>query len=338
MRGGKKSGFRRFRVLAAVVLGLILGAGLYALFRPRPVWYVEAPYAALWRQMTASSSLPQSWRIITFENDPAGKPSRPLPQRFYGFRITANSGTGAGMAPRGITALYPMLSQAGEYRGALALAVNPWMVFRRRTDPPLSRSRAETAEGEGVLFIPGKDRYAAAAWTAQLLQEQPGVFPPAGDLWVETAESLFRGSLFQRGALTYGWADIWSRLDDVSPSWVYAPLSRVEDLPGYRTSLWEADRFPEKDGWNEFGLQAQILWAIPFGNEKNTPSRAKRLGDPLPWLRDAGTQTAIADALGWIPAHRQGKPYNPIAHSAQLAWLSSSYIWEAELPQGTGDW
>ena len=318
--------YLRFIIPAA---GLVVLAclGLFFLMRPRPVWVVEAQYEAAWRRLLASSDLPQSWQRVLAADGPGADDSR------FGYRISTRHGEEE--AGTGIRALYPYLSQTGEYKGALALAADPWLVFRSNTTLPLSRSRAE-GSGAGTLFMAGRDPMALAGWTAQLLQQRPGVFAPWGEQWTVTSESLFLRRHFQPGAQTYTWGEIWPQLIDSPSSWAYAPLSAAQQLPGYRLSLLEADRFPEKEDWNEFSLQAQILWAIPFGAEKGR-SHAKALAKAAAWLQDAQTQSDLSSAIGWIPANREARPYNPIAHSAQLAWLGSSYIWEASLPSGGGE-
>jgi hypothetical protein len=253
--------------------------------------------------------------------------------RYFGFKIkTAHPGE---RADAGIIVLYTGLSRQGEYQGVPALAVNPWMVFRSNTSLPLSRSRAETA-GEGSLYLAGRDSGSLAGWTAQLLQERPGVFPPWGERWTDTAKNLIQNRHFQQGALTYSWGEIWPRIINTPSAWVYAPLAAAQRLPGHQLSLIEADRFPEKEDWNVFSLQAQVLWAVPFGAE-NKQSRDKLLTTGE-WLGKVETQSSLAADLGWIPARSEGKPYNPVALSAQLAWLASSYIWEAELPAEARDY
>jgi hypothetical protein len=213
------------------------------------------------------------------------------------------------------------------------------MVFRLNTAPPLSRFRAGgevSGEGEGgILFFAGKDGNSLGAWVSQLLQERPGAFPPPGDIWAETAARLYREGRFQRGAPSFSWADVWDRFFGEPLAWVYAPLSAAESLPGHRAALLEADRFPEGEGWTGFGLQARVLWARPFGLEGRSPAAGKRmeeaLGEAREWLSAPGTQSDLAAELGWIPARREGRPHNPIAASAQRAWLGSSFIWETSL-------
>jgi hypothetical protein len=48
------------------------------------------------------------------------------------------------------------------------------------------------------------------------------------------------------------------------------------------------------------------------------------------WLKDARTQTIIANRLNWIPAHAGGTPFDPVSREAQLAWLSSSFVWQPD--------
>jgi hypothetical protein len=221
--------------------------------------------------------------------------------------------------------LYEGLASSREYEGALVLALDPWMMFKDFKDPAVSRSRVDASEGgEGVLIAPGRDVDSRWAWAAQLLQRQSGVFPQDQALWQATVETMFRNNArFQPGAETYGWIDAMPLLYRSSPAWVYAPLSRIRSQSYQDTSGLEANRYPEPEDWHEFGIQAAMLWAVPFGGEQNQ----KKLGDLQAWLAAPATQTAIANVLGWIPAHPAGTPYNAISRSARLAYLSSSFIW-----------
>jgi hypothetical protein len=199
------------------------------------------------------------------------------------------------------------------------------MMFRDFKESAVSRARVESDEGgEGVLILPGLDGDVKWAWVAQLLQIQPGIFPRERQVWDEAWKNLFWGRRFQPGAETYGWLDAMPLLYRSSPAWIYAPLSRIRHMPIQETSNLEASRFPEREDWHEFGLQAAVLWAVPFGREKDR----RKLGELDFWLGDPKTQTVIADTLGWIPAHRDGTPYNAISRAARLAWLGSSFIWQ----------
>jgi hypothetical protein len=170
----------------------------------------------------------------------------------------------------------------------------------------------------------GQDPAVIRAWTARLIQESPGLFPPEREAWEVLRGSLFTNSRFRQGSATFTWQDVWFFLLGTDTAWTYAPISKVRELPNYRSSILEATVFPEPAGANRFGMQARILWAIPLGNER---TRAK-LKKSLAWLKNWETQTIIANALRWLPADPDGKPYNPVAMSARIAWLTCSYVWE----------
>jgi hypothetical protein len=199
------------------------------------------------------------------------------------------------------------------------------MVFRDHRFPSLTRRRVDSLSGgEGMLLIPGQDPAAVRAWTARLIQESPGVFPQEGELWEVLQNSLFTNNRFRQGSASFTWQDVWFFLLGDDTAWTYAPISKVRELPNYRSGILEATVFPEPPGADRFGMQARILWAVPLGDEK---TRAK-LEESLAWLKNWETQTIIADALRWVPADPDGKPFNPAAMSARIAWLTCSYVWE----------
>jgi hypothetical protein len=101
----------------------------------------------------------------------------------------------------------------------------------------------------------------------------------------------------------------------------------VREMAPYQMGLLRSARFPERKGWTEYGIQADILWAIPcMGKEEFSAS----LEEISRWLKSARTQTIIANRLNWIPAHPGGTPFNPVSREAQLAWISSSFVWQME--------
>jgi hypothetical protein len=303
------------------VILLVLAAGVFFLLRSKPAWIVEDVYSKPWEEILADLPPPQFKKTVILGPDGV------VPRGHFGFIITRRGPEPVEKSgePAGPVILYPGLANTAEYKGAMVLALDPWMVFRDFKDPVVSRSRVDSPMGgEGVLIVPGRDRNVVWAWTAQLLQRQPGIFPLEEALWAETAETLFRDRRFQPGALTYGWMDAMLLLYRSSPAWIYAPLSRIRQESPQATSNLEANRFPEREDWHEFGLQADILWAVPFGTEREL----RKLEETRAWLGDPGIQTTIANKLGWIPAHRDGTPYNAIALEARRAWLSSSFIWQ----------
>ncbi|MDR0877606.1 MAG: hypothetical protein LBN21_06100 [Treponema sp.] len=316
----KKIGAKRIRLLIIAASVVAAAAVLCIVFWPRPVWYVQADFEREWIRILRQVDPPFT-RIKIYDGD--------IPQKGLGFCITGDirswagqAGTEGNDAVPAAMAFYPRLSDTREYQGARVLALDPWMVFYRHAGLPLTRSRAD-GPGEGTLILPGADEKAVWAWAAQSLQTQPGVFSAESGAWDAALRDLKNDSRFQPGADAYRWAEALSLLMRAENAWLYAPLSQVRELPSYRMGLLTAQHFPVKSNWNVFGLQADILWAVPVGKT----GQSKKQQAWAAWLGDALTQTAIADELRWIPAHPQGAPYNPISRDAQLAWISGSFVW-----------
>jgi hypothetical protein len=314
----KKTVPARPRLLVAGAVALLFAAVvLVLLLRPRSVWAVEEPFAADWNRAVRDADPPPPFtriRIIP----PDGTPRL----RGRGFFITRRTDWNSG-AEGGAVRVYPWLSRTREWQGALVLAADPWLIFRKLQDPPPDRRRMEFP-GSGVLICPGGEAPAVFAWVSQLLQDSPGVFPGDPQVWQNAVDGLFRIRRFQNGAPTYTWVDVWPLLFRDNTAWVYAPLNTIRQLPSYRMDLLAASRFPEKDGWNEYGIHADLLWAVPFGwGEKNKDRAAA-----AEWLKNPAVQTLIANMIDWIPAHPQGTPYNTVSWSAQEAWNNSSFVWQ----------
>jgi hypothetical protein len=300
----------------AALLLAAAGIAVIAGFRPRYVWYVEEGLESEWRRVINAAGPPGN-----FKKEPVVlRAGETAPEKPGGFVIT----TIREKSENPVT-VYPRLSFTLEYEGAHVLALDPWMIFRNHQFPALSRNRIESAAGgTGDLLLPGKDPAAIRAWTARLVQEAPGVFPEDRERWKAVEAALFTNARFRPGSGSFSWQDVWFFLLGDDTAWVYAPLSRVRELPNYRSSILEASPFPEPGSVNVITLQAKILWAIPAGNIQ-TPAKLKR---PLDWLKSAETQTIIADTLRWLPANPEGQPYDPAAMSARLAWLTASSVWE----------
>ena len=327
----------RWLLAALACAALALAVGVFLLIRPRAVWVVDDAFLEQWEQVLDRAGPPRRIRLAR-----APEEGRAFPKNWHGFIISARgpleraadeadaeAASEAGEADSGDASvrpliLYPLLSVSREHEGALLLALDPWMVFRDFRDPVVSRSRVDSSTGgEGVLIMPGRDLDCRWAWAAQLLQRQSGVFPEDGAVWKATVEGLFRNNTrFQPGAETYGWLDAMPLLYRSSPAWVYAPLSRIRLQPALESSGLEANRYPDAEDWHEFGIQAKMLWAIPFGRE----GHLKKLEDTKAWLAAPQTQTFIANTLGWIPAHPSGAPYNAMSRSARLVSLKQFYL------------
>jgi hypothetical protein len=297
---------------------LILGAVLLVQTAcSRPLWLVEESLASEWGRALQDAPAPPFSRTASLS------PEASFPPGGRGVLITARTDRIGGEAPAGPAAVYPWLSQTREWRGALVLAVDPWMLFRKLGDPLPPRSRVE-APGAGVLICPGGEDGVVYAWVSQLVQDTPGAFPESPQRWQLEQDNLFRGLRFQHGAQTYTWVDVWPLLFRDNPAWVYAPLSVIRELPPYRMGLLEASRFPEKAGWNEYGVQADLLWAVPFGWKPGS----KEWAAVAEWLKSPEVQALIANELGWAPAHPLGAPYNTVSWEAQAAWINSTFVWE----------
>jgi hypothetical protein len=317
--GNKQGFFRKYRIQTGAALAVFLAAAALAFYltRPQLLWYVDEEYTAAWNRILQRGSPPLT------RNKVLPREGTPPPGRF-GYIITRQGPPGKPVEGAPLV-LYPDLSRTLEYEGYMVLALDPWMILRRHQNPEPRREWIDSpGAGEGIMLIPGANPEAVRAWQAQLLQERPGVF--AGDplRWEESGRSLFVNGRFQDGALTYTWVQIWPLLLRDEPAWLYCPVSRARALPPYRMGLLDATRFPEPPGWTEYGLEADILWALPFGNEK----QRKKIKNAEIWLKEPNTQTLIANEIEWIPAHPSGTPYNTIAWEAQMAWLRSSFLWQ----------
>ena len=311
-----------FRFILPVIgfLLLVAALGLFFLFRPRPAWIVEDRYIEAWEKVLAASPSPlRGAKLI-----PLSGVDSALPRSRYGYMIgSAPEPLGGDESP---VRVYRGPAGSAEYAEALLLALDPWLIFRKFTSPPLSREQAENGPGNsGRIFMAGSDQAAVWAWTAQLLQETPGGFPGDRELWERTGDQIFLGGLFQTGARTYSWEELWQHLlGDDETIWVYAPLSRIRKLPVHETNILEADVFPGRPGWNQFGFQTEFLRATPYGSRKNR----EKLEPAETWLRSAQLQSLFADTLGWLAVHPEASPFNPVSGSARITWLTASYTWE----------
>ena len=323
------------RIALGAALFLLAGAAteiIYNRIRPGIAWHIEPGLERQWAELLEKAPTPPPFtRLAAY--DPGAVPGKGLRGVIIATRLPEEA------APPPAEDLwepplriYPGLYQdrAG-YRGAIPLALDPWLVFRKTGDPPLALDRVlDPGGGEGALILPGAEPEAAAAWLAQLLQRSPGVFPQEQQAWEDAAQGLFHGnSRFQQGALTYTWFDGWIRLLQNEPAWLYAPLSRTRGLASYDTGRLDAAIFPIPGDWNTYGLQAEILWAVPRTGGDEGGDRGALLEEASAWLSATETQSLIAETLGWIPARPGGAPYDTLARQAQVAWFSSSFIWQS---------
>ena len=303
------------KVTIKVFLGICIALTtilISACGKPANVWYVEQGLETAWARILKEGGAPYTFRQI---------------RTWEGGEIPVGQGILIARKPwqRGEkVTVYNRLPFTMEYNGAIVLALDPWMVFRKYTDPGLPVNRVYSGiGGDGVLLIPGKDPGSVKAWTARLIQGRPGEFPSDENIWREYENSVFRSNRFPNGAQTYTWSDVLFRLMGNETAWVYAPLSRIRGYPDFHKSILEAAPFPE---WvvSKYSLQASILWAVPLGSGEETEKLAKT----IEWLKKPETQTVIADNLKWIPANPYGKPFDPVSFTSHRHWLTATFVYE----------
>jgi hypothetical protein len=275
------------------------------------IWYVEAGLEKNWaRILQETAAPPADFKEIRAYSGGAA-PKNP------GVLITTRRAP-----PVESLTVYYRLAYNPEYEGALALALDPWMVFYRHTLPGLTYKRIFEG-GEGLLLIPGRETGAIQAWTARLSQSGPGIFPP--DKALDWEARLFSEGIFPLECAGYGWQDVLLRLLGPETAWVYAPLSLIRQYQNPRKQILTAAAFPEAEH-NQYSLQARILWAVPrFPAKKKDTEQLV-----MEWLKQPETQTAIANELGWIPAVPDAKPYDPVSMASYLNWLTSTYVYDFE--------
>jgi hypothetical protein len=284
-----------------VIFTIIVMCSLSEKKNPPAIWHVEKGLEDQWARILREAEPPEhsnEIRVWDGEAIPDG------PGILIATRPRQN---------REEMTVYYRLSYDLEYEGAIVLALDPWMVFRKHTDPVLTADRvySGSADKTGVLLIPGKDPASVRAWTVRINET-----------------NLFDTNLFPDGAQTYSWQDVFYRLMSSETAWVYAPLSAIRRYQNFRKSILAATPFPEP-GANR--LQAALLWAVPLGS----PDEQEKMEPTIAWLKRPETQTIIAYNLDWIPADPYGKPYDPVSLYSHLNWLTSTYIYEvSEMTEG----
>jgi len=319
--GLSRSGLRRLLFGGAIIVGIaLLVFAVVFLARPKLLWYVDEDLSASWTRILRDEDIPFSRYEIKSRQADA-----PFPGGRYGF-IVSRKGPQGERAENAPLVLYHNLARSREYDGWMAIALDPWMVFRKHQDPEPSRIFLSLNNERGSLLLAGADQSAVQAWLFQLLQNEPGVFTTDSELWQTGPRELISEYPFQSGAFSYSWIQLWPLLFRNETASIYAPLSQARALPPFRAGGLAASRFPSPENWTRYGLQADILWAQTQANEKQRSRPDFSAAEK--WLNDPKTQTVIANVLEWIPAHPSGVPYNTVSWEAQMAWIRSSYIWQ----------
>jgi hypothetical protein len=315
MKNKNKLFNRKKIIIACLTAGIVLitAVVVYEISaRPVNIWYVERGLEDNWAKILLEADAPEVFKE-TRVWDGATLPKEP------GILITTKP-----WKTDSKVSVYPRLAWDLEYQGAIVLALDPWMIFRKHTNPELTVERvlSETGGG-GVLLLPGKDMDVVKAWTSRFIQDKPGSFPSGNAVWREWEEKLFIGNRFPNGSLTYSWEDVMFRLMGRETAWIYAPLSFIRRYRNPQKAVLEASAFPESGNSGEYSMQAKILWAVPAGSEKEQ----KKLAASVKWLKKPDTQTIIANTLEWIPADPYGKPYDPVSFTSHRIWLTADWVY-----------
>jgi hypothetical protein len=298
--------------LAAGIILIITAIVYDNVTKPVNIWYVEQGLEKDWEKILQEAGEPEGFKE-TRTWDGQNIPTEP------GILIATKL-----WKTDSRVSVYPRLAWDLEYQGAIVLALDPWMIFRKHTNPALTVERvlSETG-GSGVLLLPGKDITVVRAWTGRFIQDKPGSFPSGNAVWREWEEKLFAGSRFPNGSLTYGWEDAMFRLMGRETAWIYAPLSVIRHYRNPQKTILEASVFPEFGNSGQYSIQARILWALPAGSAK----KQKKLAGSVNWLKRPNTQTIIANTLEWIPANPYSKPYDPVSFASHRIWLTADWVY-----------
>ena len=221
--------------------------------------------------------------------------------------------------------------------GAVVLALDPWMMFRKHTDMPLTYERLLSgANGTGAIIIPGSSIEAVQAWASRFIQQEPGRFPSDDEVWQDWEQRLYNEGRFNQNMRTYDWNTSLFRLMRNEVVWLYAPFSVIRRYGDPRKSILEAAPFPEERRIdNQYSLQAEILWAMPVNDaeekklffKSGAKTNREKIDNAVIWLKDPETQTVIADTLEWIPADPYGAPYDPVSFTSHRHWLTTVWIY-----------
>jgi len=302
-------------ICAAVTAAALLTVIISVSAKQKPlIWYVDEGLEKKWEQILTSSP-PQS--------------SKNLIQVWDSLKLPDNGGILISFKPWVETQekvkVFHRLSWDLEYEGAHVIAVDPWMIFNKHTNPPLTSEMIySNTKGAGSILIPGRDTQTVHAWTSRFIQERPGQFPQGNDIWKEWESKLFDLNIFASGTRGYDWHAVFFRLMSSEQAWIYAPVSAVRGYRDPRKSILQASAFPYS-GSDENSLLVKILWALPVDSKSKRTQ--KSLENTMNWLKTPEIQTIIANNLDIIPADPYGTPYDPASLTAHRLWLTSVWIY-----------
>ena len=138
-----------------------LGIASFGAKKQVNVWYVEQGLENTWARILREAGPPEKFAQIQIW-DGASIPSR------AGILIATKP-----WQTEEKEAVFPYLSLELEHKGATPLALDPWMVFRKHMNPPLTYSRLSQAEESGLLLRPDAGASDLQAALFRLMGSEP---------------------------------------------------------------------------------------------------------------------------------------------------------------------
>jgi hypothetical protein len=226
---------------------------------------------------------------------------------------------------------HSVLAAAGGIQGTekaprivmLPLALDPWIIAWHRdliggpkaTAPKAwadVQKLAKTLAKKGVsaLALPGREADADLAWLAVLASTKDIAaadaafkkFPMEGRGAITDAMTLFGGlqkeGLVQAGSFSYPWSDALGLLLNRKAAGMLLPLSRFRGINPIQSAPLILSQLPEFPGSHGYAVVADLrVLVMPAWG-----AAGKGAEKVAAFLSEAGTQRALADSLGMIPA------------------------------------
>jgi ABC-type glycerol-3-phosphate transport system substrate-binding protein len=205
----------------------------------------------------------------------------------------------------------------------LPIVFDPWLVFWHRdfiggpsTSPPRDWKALEAAAarwkrgGASAVAIAGREPDALAAWLAVLggargpaaAADALGGFPLRGREALEDGlarlAAMEQDGIAQPAAFSYLWADAINLVLQKHAAGIFLPLSRFRSINAAASAPLLIAQVPEFPGVAGFGLVAELrVLVMPFRG-----ARGRGAEKVIAFLGEPGSQRALADGLGMVPA------------------------------------
>lgn len=238
-------------------------------------------------------------------------------------RLSSLPGSGSSSSMLSQALLQAVGAGKGGILHGLPLAFDPWLAFWHRdfiggpsASPPRDWKALAAAAGRwkrvgaSPVAIAGREPDALAAWLAVLCgargpaaaADALGGFPSRGRAAVEDGlarlAAMEQDGIAQPAAFSYLWADAIDLVLRKRAAGVFLPLSRFRSINAAASAPLVTAGMPEFPGVAGFGLVAELRVLV-------MPSRGARgrgAEKVVAFLGEAGSQRALADGLGMVPA------------------------------------